>query len=182
MSISVPKSANYKHKYPDVIVLDPPEAIQQLQSRQSMLEVAKPLVADGTAKSHAVSLSYDKYCLTELDPPLVLQEFVNHGSVLFKVCIVGDQIRVAQRFSLPDVQEGEDICSGVVPFQRVSSVATADEADLDPQAAAKFSEVFLQFSTVTNICPAMSSPMISFYNWSFCDAKLPPPQLLDCLS
>ncbi|CAN5960770.1 unnamed protein product [Sphagnum jensenii] len=62
---------NYKHKYPDVIVLDPPEAIQQLQSRQSMLEgvaqldlcdcgVAKPLVADGTAKSHAVSLSYDK--------------------------------------------------------------------------------------------------------------------------
>ncbi|CAM6039759.1 unnamed protein product [Sphagnum compactum] len=170
MSISVPKSAvpsanshfvhqpNYNYKYPDVIVLDPPEAIQQLQSRQSMLEsvaqldlcdcgVAKPLVADGTAKSHAVSLSYDKYCLTELDPPLVLQEFVNHGSVLFKVYIVGDQIRVAQRFSLPDVQEGEDICSGVIPFQRVSSVATADEADLDPQAA-----------------------------------ESPPPQLLDCLS
>jgi hypothetical protein len=59
------------------------------------------------------------------------------GSVLFKVCIVGDQIRVAQRFSLPDVQEGEDICSGVIPFQRMSSVATADEADLDPQAAGK---------------------------------------------
>jgi hypothetical protein len=38
------------------------------------------------------------------------------GSVLFKVYIVGDQIRVAQRFSLPDVQEGEDICSGVIPF------------------------------------------------------------------
>jgi hypothetical protein len=42
--------------------------------------VAKPLVADGTAKSHAMSLAYDKYCLTELDPPLVLQEFVNHGT------------------------------------------------------------------------------------------------------
>jgi hypothetical protein len=39
------------------------------------------------------------------------------GSVLFKVYIVGDQIRVAQRFSLSDVQEGEDICSGVIPFQ-----------------------------------------------------------------
>jgi len=59
------------------------------------------------------------------------------GSILFKVYIVGDQIRVAQRFSLPDVQEGEDTCSGVIPFQRVSSVATADQADLDPQAAGK---------------------------------------------
>jgi hypothetical protein len=53
------------------------------------------------------------------------------GSILFKVYIVGDQIRVAQRFSLPDVQEGEDICSGVIPFQRASTVATADEDDLD---------------------------------------------------
>ncbi len=44
--------------------------------------VAKPLVADGTAKSHALSLAYDKYCLTELEPPLVLQEFVNHGAPL----------------------------------------------------------------------------------------------------
>jgi inositol-1,3,4-trisphosphate 5/6-kinase/inositol-tetrakisphosphate 1-kinase len=45
--------------------------------------VVKPLVADGTAKSHAMSLAYDKYCLTELDPPLVLQEFVNHGITFF---------------------------------------------------------------------------------------------------
>ncbi|CAK9194075.1 unnamed protein product [Sphagnum jensenii] len=179
---------DYKQKYPDVIVLDPPEAIQHLRNRQSMLQdvaqldlcdchvgvprqlvitgdaasipgsvaraglrlplVAKPLVADGTAKSHAMSLAYDKYCLTELDPPLVLQEFVNHGGVLFKVYIVGDQIRVVRRFSLPDVQEGEDNCSGVIPFPRVScAAATAEEADLDPQAA-----------------------------------ELPPPQLLDCLS
>jgi inositol-1,3,4-trisphosphate 5/6-kinase/inositol-tetrakisphosphate 1-kinase len=85
-----------------------------------------------------MSLAYDKYCLTELDPPLVLQEFVNHGGVLFKVYIVGDQIRVVRRFSLPDVQEGKDACSGAIPFPRVSNAAaTAEEADLDPQAAGK---------------------------------------------
>jgi inositol-1,3,4-trisphosphate 5/6-kinase/inositol-tetrakisphosphate 1-kinase len=60
------------------------------------------------------------------------------GGVLFKVYIVGDQIRVVRRFSLPDVQEGEDNCSGVIPFPRVScAAATAEEADLDPQAAGK---------------------------------------------
>jgi hypothetical protein len=31
-------SQDYKQKYPDVIVLDPPEAIQQLRNRQSMLQ------------------------------------------------------------------------------------------------------------------------------------------------
>jgi hypothetical protein len=37
--------------------------------------VAKPLVA----KSHELSLAYDPTSLTKLEPPLVLQEFVNHG-------------------------------------------------------------------------------------------------------
>jgi inositol-1,3,4-trisphosphate 5/6-kinase / inositol-tetrakisphosphate 1-kinase len=38
--------------------------------------VAKPLVA----KSHELSLAYDPTSLTKLEPPLVLQEFVNHGT------------------------------------------------------------------------------------------------------
>lgn len=41
--------------------------------------VAKPLVVDGTAKSHELFLAYDEFSLSELEPPLVLQEFVNHG-------------------------------------------------------------------------------------------------------
>jgi len=41
--------------------------------------VAKPLWIDGTAKSHQLYLAYDRRSLAELDPPLVLQEFVNHG-------------------------------------------------------------------------------------------------------
>jgi inositol-1,3,4-trisphosphate 5/6-kinase/inositol-tetrakisphosphate 1-kinase len=41
--------------------------------------VAKPLVSDGSAKAHEMSLAYDKSCLNQLDPPLMLQEFVNHG-------------------------------------------------------------------------------------------------------
>lgn len=43
------------------------------------VSVAKPLVADGSAKSHELSLAYDRYSLEKLEPPLVLQEFVNHG-------------------------------------------------------------------------------------------------------
>lgn len=44
-----------------------------------MHAVAKPLVVDGSAKSHELSLAYDEFSLSMLDPPLVLQEFINHG-------------------------------------------------------------------------------------------------------
>lgn len=94
------------------------------------LSVAKPLFA----KSHELSLAYDEKSLQKLQPPLVLQEFINHGGVLFKVYIVGDAIKVVRRFSLPDVSKRElSKNSGVFHFPRVSSAAqSADDADLDP--------------------------------------------------
>lgn len=50
-----------------------------LMRSASVYTVAKPLVVDGTSKSHELSLAYDEASLSMLDPPLVLQEFVNHG-------------------------------------------------------------------------------------------------------
>ncbi|KAK4742630.1 hypothetical protein SAY87_000631 [Trapa incisa] len=99
--------------------------------------VAKPLVADGSAKSHELSLAYDQYSLRKLEPPLVLQEFVNHGGVLFKVYIVGEAIKVVRRFSLPNVSRRDlSKSAGVFRFPRVScAAASADDADLDPGIA-----------------------------------------------
>lgn len=95
-----------------------------------MFSVAKPLVA----KSHELSLAYDMVSLQKLEPPLVLQEFINHGGVLFKVFIVGEAVKVVRRFSLPDVSKLElSNNAGVFHFPRVSCVAaSAEEADLDP--------------------------------------------------
>ncbi|XP_047945329.1 inositol-tetrakisphosphate 1-kinase 3-like isoform X2 [Salvia hispanica] len=95
--------------------------------------VAKPLVA----KSHELSLAYDEFSLQKLEPPLVLQEFINHGGVLFKVYIVGEAIKVVRRYSLPDVNKYElSKSAGVYHFPRVSCAsASADEADLDPRVA-----------------------------------------------
>ncbi|XP_022725206.1 inositol-tetrakisphosphate 1-kinase 3-like isoform X3 [Durio zibethinus] len=170
---------DYRQTQPQVIVLDPPDAIQHLYNRQSMLQnvvdlnlsdfhgkvgvprqmvitedplsipdevtkaglklplVAKPLVVDGSTKSHELFLVYDQFSLSELEPPLVLQEFVNHGGVLFKIYIVGDAIKVVRRHSLPNVSKCELAkVAGIIPFPRVSSAsASADDADLDPGVA-----------------------------------------------
>ncbi|CAH9121723.1 unnamed protein product [Cuscuta epithymum] len=165
----------YSMTHPNVTVLDPPDAIQNIYDRQYMLQevvdlkfsdgygkvdvprqlvieydsssipdavtraglrlplVAKPLVA----KSHDLSLAYDKVSLQKLEPPLVLQEFINHGGVMFKVYIVGEAIKVVRRFSLPDVGRRELLKNdGVFHFPRVScAAASAEEADLDPRVA-----------------------------------------------
>jgi len=54
-------------------------SISKLFNLMFKIVVAKPLVADGSAKSHELSLAYDQHSLLKLEPPLVLQEFVNHG-------------------------------------------------------------------------------------------------------
>ncbi|KAL0763689.1 hypothetical protein Bca101_079840 [Brassica carinata] len=149
---------DYQQKNPEVTVLDPPSAIKRIYNRQSMLQgmadlnlsdcsVAKPLWIDGTAKSHQLFLAYDKRSLAELEPPLVLQEFVNHGGVMFKVFVVGDIIKVVRRFSLPNVSSNceKAKANGVFKFPRVSSAAaSADNADLEPSVAELPPKPFLE--------------------------------------
>lgn len=87
--------------------------------------IAKPLVADGTAKSHKMSLVYHREGLAKLRPPLVLQEFVNHGGVIFKVYVVGGHVTCVKRRSLPDVFPGDDASAeGSVSFSQVSNLPT----------------------------------------------------------
>ncbi|GJN20267.1 hypothetical protein PR202_gb07622 [Eleusine coracana subsp. coracana] len=118
-----------------VIMKDPssiPDAVAK--AGLTLPLVAKPLVVDGTSKSHELSLAYVEASLPLLDPPLVLQEFVNHGGILFKVYIVGETIRVVRRFSLPDVNTydlGNN--DGIFRFPRVSCARNnAEDADVDP--------------------------------------------------
>ncbi|CAO2833886.1 unnamed protein product [Amaranthus hypochondriacus] len=125
---------------PQQLVIKKDSSSIPLKVAKAMLNlplVAKPLISDGSTKSHELSLAYDQYSLQKLEPPLVLQEFVNHGGVLFKVFIVGEAIKVVRRFSLPNVTKRQlSRTSGVYRFPRVScAVASADDADLDPNVA-----------------------------------------------
>lgn len=154
-------------KYPYVIVIDPPAAIEKVHNRISMLQgieklkimegnetvavpmqivmekpdeltspevleelkfpvIAKPLVADGSATSHSMSLVFNSKGLKSLKPPLVLQEFVNHSGVIFKVYVVGDFVECVKRKSLRDVshEEMQSSVEGLVLFSQISNTAS----------------------------------------------------------
>ncbi|KAM0041562.1 putative phosphotransferase with an alcohol group as acceptor [Helianthus debilis subsp. tardiflorus] len=88
-----------------------------------------PMLADGSATAHNMSLVFNQEGLTnklELDPTMVLQQFVNHGGVVFKVCIAGEYVKCVKRSSLPDVSkesmEKLAVESGrVMSFSKISS-------------------------------------------------------------
>ncbi|PON48298.1 Inositol-tetrakisphosphate 1-kinase [Parasponia andersonii] len=93
--------------------------------------IAKPLVADGSAKSHKMVLVFNRDGLDKLKPPIVLQEFVNHGGVIFKVYVVGKYVKCVKRKSLPDVSEEEKLgrLEGLLSFSQVSNLATNERTD-----------------------------------------------------
>ncbi|XP_043717441.1 inositol-tetrakisphosphate 1-kinase 5-like [Telopea speciosissima] len=92
--------------------------------------IAKPLVADGSAKSHKMSLVFNRDGLNKLKPPIVLQEFVNHGGVIFKVYVVGDYVKCVKRKSLPDVTEEKlESLESSLSFSQVSNLTTQERND-----------------------------------------------------
>ncbi|KAJ6858581.1 hypothetical protein NC652_041004 [Populus alba x Populus x berolinensis] len=121
---------------PDAPIIDPLDSIQRLHDRILMLQVvktmmknsddlikklgfpliAKPLMADGSETSHKMYLVFDKEGLDKLESRMIImQEFVNHGGVIFKVYVVEK--------SLPDIKEGKLVTlKGLLPFSQISNL------------------------------------------------------------
>lgn len=91
--------------------------------------IAKPLVANGTAGSHELCLVFDVDGVNEvLGTPVVLQQFVNHGGVVFKIYVAGQRVNCVKRESLPDLSEEKlKTLKGSVPFSRISNLSTQEE-------------------------------------------------------
>ncbi|KAI3498127.1 hypothetical protein L1887_33890 [Cichorium endivia] len=96
--------------------------------------IAKSLIADGSPNAHTMSLVLNHEGLTklglELEPPLILQQFVNHGGIIFKTYIADDYVECVKRSSLPDVSEEtlEKMASesnGVMSFSKISAAVMA---------------------------------------------------------
>ncbi|KAK9120553.1 hypothetical protein Syun_018170 [Stephania yunnanensis] len=123
--------------------------------------IAKPLVADGSAKSHKMSLVFNRDGLKKLKPPIVLQEFVNHGGVIFKVYVVGDYVKCVKRKSLPDVTEenlGRSI--GSLSFSQISNMTTHEGSGDDYYAIMHLDEAEMPpLSFITAIARGLREAM-----------------------
>lgn len=92
--------------------------------------IAKPLAADGSSGSHKMALVFNHDGLLKQNCPLVLQEFVNHGGVVFKAYVAGDYVKCVERKSLPDLSN-ETLAAfaqvGAVLFSQISNMTVAQD-------------------------------------------------------
>lgn len=117
-----------------VVSDDSSESVQDAMTREGLKfpVIAKPLIAEGTANSHQMSLILNQNGLTKLNPPIVLQEFVNHGGVIFKVYVTGDHVKCVKRKSLTDISEEKlksSSSENMVSFSRISNSSAQNQSD-----------------------------------------------------
>ncbi|KAM1168008.1 hypothetical protein ACFX13_030630 [Malus domestica] len=126
--ISVPKQVLVDH-YPER------EEATNLLVGLEFPVIAKPLFANGSAKSHEMCLIFSpkglRSLLADTDSPILLQQFVNHGGVVFKGYSIGEHDQCVKRRSLPDISKEQvtTLEGAVLPFSQISNSAN-DEHNL----------------------------------------------------
>lgn len=103
--------------------------------------ICKPVEACGIRGSHTMVVVLDQSGLSALTVPVVVQECTNHGAKLFKICVVGDDIRVCERPSLPDLPPG---LTGSFAFDSQKPYPTLAEVEAGSEAAAAAHEKSLR--------------------------------------
>ncbi|XP_030574650.1 inositol-tetrakisphosphate 1-kinase [Archocentrus centrarchus] len=83
-----------------------PDMLEQIK-RQGLTFpfICKTRVAHGT-NSHEMAIIFSEEDLKDVKPPCVIQSFINHNAVLYKVFVVGDSYTVVERPSLKNFPAG----------------------------------------------------------------------------
>lgn len=113
-----------------------PEFREQLAEAKLQLPViVKPQVACGVSDAHNMALVFDFEELKGLGVPLpaIIQEYVDHGSSLFKFYVLGEKIFYAVKKSMPNasylLSMAQMSGSGVILFDSLKSLPIAKDDD-----------------------------------------------------
>ncbi|XP_039992375.1 inositol-tetrakisphosphate 1-kinase [Xiphias gladius] len=83
-----------------------PDVLEQIRRQGiSFPFICKTRVAHGT-NSHEMAIIFSEEDLNDVRPPCVIQSFINHNAVLYKVFVVGDSYTVVERPSLKNFPAG----------------------------------------------------------------------------
>ncbi|UJR17311.1 hypothetical protein I4U23_004206 [Adineta vaga] len=109
LSDAAAKGANVFHVPPYLRVLEDDDE-HDIESSLAKLSInfpliCKPLKCDAPLSSHYHKIVFDKEHLTECNRPCILQQFIEHDAVLFKINVVGKDIfQVVERKSVRNLK------------------------------------------------------------------------------
>ncbi|KAJ8341373.1 hypothetical protein SKAU_G00336640 [Synaphobranchus kaupii] len=83
-----------------------PDTLEQIEKHGLTFPfICKTRVAHGT-NSHEMAIIFSEEDLKDVTPPCVIQSFINHNAVLYKVFVVGESYTVVERPSLKNFPAG----------------------------------------------------------------------------
>uniref|UniRef100_A0A1A7XPV2 Inositol-tetrakisphosphate 1-kinase n=1 Tax=Iconisemion striatum TaxID=60296 RepID=A0A1A7XPV2_9TELE len=83
-----------------------PDVLEQIKKQGLTFPfICKTRVAHGT-NSHEMAIIFSEEDLKDVKPPCVIQSFINHNAVLYKVFVVGESYAVVERPSLKNFPSG----------------------------------------------------------------------------
>ncbi|XP_054597581.1 inositol-tetrakisphosphate 1-kinase isoform X2 [Nothobranchius furzeri] len=83
-----------------------PDVLEQIKQQGLTFPfICKTRVAHGT-NSHEMAIIFNEEDLKDVKPPCVIQSFINHNAVLYKVFVVGESYTVVERPSLKNFPSG----------------------------------------------------------------------------
>jgi len=67
--------------------------------------ISKPPICRCDVEAHDMSIMFNRESLIDIKTPVVVQQFIDHGSLLYKVAVVGDSFYVCERPSVKNLAE-----------------------------------------------------------------------------
>ncbi|KAN0034027.1 hypothetical protein ACTFIV_000507 [Dictyostelium citrinum] len=70
--------------------------------------VCKTIKACGSEESHYMGIVFNEKDIHQFKQPMLIQEFINHNAIIYKVFAIGDYIHVVHRKSIRNMNENEN--------------------------------------------------------------------------
>lgn len=143
---------------------DPPSLKDQLsEAKLSFPMIVKPQVACGVADAHDMALVFKTEDFTSLCVPLpaIVQEYVDHGSSIFKFYVLGERVFHAVKRSMPNANHllslSEKSGSSPIVFNSLKSLPVAQEDNAS--ADLKDSNHFIDLELVSHAAKCLKNSL-----------------------
>lgn len=139
--------------YLKVSKFDEPDLVEKLnQAQLSLPAIVKPQIACGVSNAHTMAVVFKMEEFAKLPVPLpsVIQEYIDHGSIVYKFYVLGERVFYAVRSSTPNaasllLSSGNKGSSAVI-FDSLKSLPVGSTSSLKSNS----DEVKLDFDIVTS--------------------------------
>lgn len=108
-SIQFPTNLNFQIAIPKTILINDSSEISVIVPKLHFPILVKPCLSDVVESAHVFSLYGSPGLFVDIQTPSIVQEYINHGGIVYKCYALGDHLEADCRQSTRNIQPNESI-------------------------------------------------------------------------